>query len=221
MKTLTSVFALLAFVTPTILTAADFEGRIKMNMNAAGMAMQSTMSIKPGGLTRMDMDMGGMSTAMISDQNKKQVMILMPAQQMYMVHAIPDDKNEKAADQAIDGTVEKTNEHAKIAGFDTTKYIAKTKDATTEIWVTEELGSFVSLNQNGPQQRGRGASASSWEKAFKGKNAFPLKVVSKTGDGEFSMEVTSVKKETVPASEFEAPAGYQKMSVPMMPGMRR
>lgn len=218
MKLLTSVFAALVLSAPALFSADSFEGRIKMNMTGPnGMSIPSTFSIKPG-FTRIDMQMQGMEMATIIDQAKNVVYMLMPQQQMYMVHPMqqPDAKADTKAD---DVTVEKTDEHAKIAGYDTTKYIAKTKDSTSEVWVTDQLGTFTGMNPTGPGGGRRSQSAQSWEKAFKGKNAFPLRVISKTNDGqEFKMEATSIEKASIPASEFEPPAAWRKMDMGNMMG---
>lgn len=220
MKLFTSVFAALLIAAPTLFSAENFEGRIKMTMSGPGGAsVPTTFSIKPG-FTRMDMEMQGMTMATIIDQAKNTAYMLMPQQQMYMVREIPkaDEKADKGAD---DVTVDKTNEHAKIAGYDTTKYIVKSKDSTSEVWVTDQLGTFTGMNTGGPGAR-RSSAGQAWEKAFRGKSAFPLRVVAKMDDGqEFRMEATSVEKTSIPASEFEPPAGWQKMDMGMMQGMGR
>jgi hypothetical protein len=39
--------------------------------------------------------------------------------------------------------------------------------------------------------------------------------------GHMFMEYRNIREKTVPASLFNIPGGYQKMSMPMMPGMPR
>ncbi len=124
-------------------------------------------------------------------------------------------------------TVEKTSVTEKILGYDCVKYISKSKKTTTEIWVTEQLGSFAGLGAGNPMGggmgRGRGAAANAtgqaWEKALAGLAVFPLRVVSLEGGKEsFRMEATAIDKKTLPASTFVAPEGFQDLSA-MMRGM--
>lgn len=227
MKALTTLFTALALLSPLVTSAADFEGTIKLKMTAErGQSLPMSLSMK-GGLTRMDMQADETQTSMIMDPAKQTVTILMPEQRMYMVHAIPQHAMAGAQDKADDTTVEKTSVREKILGYDTTKYIAKSKGETTEIWITEELGTFAGLGAGGGmggpgQAPGKGRGAQAWEKAFKGKQAFPLRVITrgKNGKEDFRMETTAVEKKSLPDSLFQPPAGFQKLDMGgMMRGM--
>jgi len=62
---------------------------------------------------------------------------------MYMVQPIA---GKAAASNSADPSgvsFEKTGVTEKILGYDCTKYVAKTKDTTSELWVTEQLGAFM------------------------------------------------------------------------------
>jgi hypothetical protein len=230
-KFLTSLLAG-ALLLPAVLSAANFEGKVTYNMTMAGSqdAMPMTMSVKEG-FSRTDMSMGrGMTASMIMDQGKQQVTIVMPEQKMYMVQPMPKQEEVTGKKETNDVTLEKTSETAKIAGYNTTKYLAKSSEGTTEIWATEELGTYLGMgNGSAPGARGRGAPANSnaWEKALIGKNFFPLRMRSLDKDGKeaMRMEAVSVEKQSLPASTFAAPADFQKLEMPpmgeMMKGMMK
>jgi len=228
MKRFPTVALLLAALLPTCAFAADFEGVIQMSMTTGSHTTPMTFTEKPG-FTRIDMAAaGGRVGGMIMDHAKQEMTILMPQQRMYMVQAIPQQVIAQAQSKIDDAAVEKTNDHEKILGYDTTKYIAKNNEGTSDIWVTDQLGTFAGF---GPAQGGglfgRGAHSSSakknsWEDAFKGKEAFPLRVITTNSSGQqtFKMEATSVEKKSVPASEFQPPADYRKFDMgAMMRGM--
>jgi hypothetical protein len=235
MKKFTMVLAAIACLAPIAMSGAPFEGKLTMSMTMKDHAVPVNMSVKPG-FTRMDMQMDGHSVCMIMDQAKETMTMVMPAQQMYMVHAMPKPQTNADGGKASDVTVEKTNQHETILGYDTTKYIAKAKDSTTEAWVTDQLGTFMGLGGGNPMggpggrrpQRGGGPEGQSWENAFRGQEMFPLRVVSTSTDGKvFKMEVTAINKVSLPASEFTPPEGYREFNMQNMmqgmgvPGMRR
>ena len=49
---------------------------------------------------------------------------------------------------------------------------------------------------------------------------FPIKMQTQGIPGSMSMEYRNIQEKTVPASLFNIPGGFQKMSMPMMPGMQ-
>jgi hypothetical protein len=216
-----------ALLLPAVLFAANFEGKVTYNMTMPNSkeTMPMTMSVKEG-FSRTDMTVSkGMTTSMIMDQAKQQTTILMPEQKMYMVQPMP--KQDQVADKkdTSDVTLQKTGETAKIAGYTATKYIAKSKDSTSEIWATEELGTYLGMGGGGAPGggRGRGAPANNnaWEKALVGKNFFPLRMVVLGADGKeaMRMEAISVEKQSLPSSVFAAPADYQNIGDMMKGGM--
>lgn len=232
MKKLASLFASL-LLAPTVLCAAEFEGKVTFKMTAPkGEAHDVRYAIKNGKF-RIEFpgqsEMGGM----IMDPAKRETIILMDSEKMYMTMAIPDTPAEsgrpgKAGETA---TLEKTGQTEKILGYTAEKYISKSKDTTTELWLSEGLGSFVGFSNSGPMggKRGGGASAAqAWERALAGKSLFPLRVVSKDKASKetFRMEATSVDQTALPDSLFAPPAGYQKfdmggMMKGLMPGAGR
>ncbi len=209
---------------PVALHAADFEGKIRMKMTEPrGGARNLDYSIKPG-LVRAYIALDekqNMTTIMNSA--KKEVVVLMPGQNMYFSSSI-DDVAEVAAEHT--GALEKTTESTKILGYDCTKYISRDKGTTTEIWATDELGTFAGISAGNPMSRKKSAGPG-WEQALKGGNFFPLRVVSvnKKGKEEFRMEAVSIDKGSQPDSLFEIPAGYQQFNLGglmkgLLPGAR-
>jgi hypothetical protein len=221
MKIITTVVMAAALCTPLALTAAGFEGKVTMKMTGPrGNSVPMTFSLKPG-FARVDMEGGGRSMGMITDQAKQQITMLMPEQRMYMVRPLPKTDPKTDAATPEDVTVEKTDQHEKILGYDATKYISKGKQGTSEVWVTDQLGSFPQLNAGGPA--GRGGRREIWEHALSGKDAFPLRVVTTSADGKetFRLEATNVEKASLPDSVFAPPADFQEMNMEkMMGGMR-
>lgn len=226
MKLLPSfLLAIAALAAPAVLGAASFEGQVRMKISdARGRSHEMEQRIKEGRV-RTEMNTGkGETMAVIMDLPKREMIMLMPEQHMYMVHALPDPTAVAGADDA-EFSFEKTGETEKILGYTCTKYLAKSKDATTDVWVTEELGRFAGLgNGPGPMGMGRRAAApqAAWEKALAGKDFFPLRVVSHDAKGKenFRLEALSVDKSTQPDALFTPPADYQKFDMGgMMQGM--
>jgi hypothetical protein len=224
MKRLTTALLGLLLLTTPLLRAADFEGVVTMAMTGSGgQTTPMTFSIKPG-FTRIDMAAGGgRFGGMIMDQKAQQMMIIVPERHMCIVQPIPHEVIAQAQEKIDGADVQKTSDREKVLGYDTTKYVAKTSEGTTEIWVTDQLGTFQGLGPNGRMGMGGGGGAGhAWEKAFKGKNAFPLRVVTTDAGGEktFTMEATNVQKKSLPDSLFQAPAGFKKLDMgAMMRGM--
>ncbi|MEO7412143.1 MAG: DUF4412 domain-containing protein [Opitutaceae bacterium] len=227
-KFLTSLLAG-ALLFPAALSAANFEGKITTKMTMAGSKdpIPMTQSVKDG-FARTDMAMGkGATTSMIMDQAKQQIVILLPDQKMYMVQPMPKP-DEAANGKAEDFTFEKTSETEKILGYNCTKYLVKNKDGSSEIWATEQLGTYLGLGAAGGggamgNARGKSAASYAWEKALIGKNFFPLRTVVFGKDGKESvrMEAVSVEKQSLPASLFVPPADYQKFEMPAMGDMMK
>jgi len=224
MKKLNFLFVATALVCPVLAFAASFEGKVAMKMTAAkGTPQPMVFSLKDG-MSRVDVTTEGNTMGVIMDQAKQEMIMLMPQQKMYMVQPIPKPETMAATGKGSStATVEKTNVTEKILGYTCVKYLAKDKDTTTEIWITDQLGTFMGINQGGGaggMGGGRGkaaakdAAAQAWENEFRGKNAFPLRVVSLTsGKESFRMEATAIDKQSLPDSIFQPPADYQKFEM--------
>ena len=217
-------FVASALVAPAAVFAAAFEGKVDFTVTAdRGQSQKISYSLK-GDKIRVEMPGQKGLGGMIIDPLKKETLILMDEQKMYMVMAMPDVQAQAASAKQGDVKLEKTGEKQKILGYDAEKYISTYQDTKTEMWLAEGLGTFMSFNQGNPMSGGkRGAQPSQdWERALAGKELFPLRVVSKDKSGKesFKMEATAINKQTLPESLFTPPAGYQKLDMGgMMKGM--
>ena len=195
---------------------------MKMSAGGSKSTQEMTYSTKAG-LLRTDIEgKGGEAVGMIMNYGKKEMIILMPEQKMYMVRPIPsmNDMAGNADADADDVKLEKTSETEKILGYSATKYVATSKEGVTDMWLTEELGSFMGFNTsaNANPMGGRPKPPAAWEKALMGKDFFPLRIVSrsKRDKEEFRMEAVAIDKQSLPDSAFAPPAGFQKFDMGAM-----
>ena len=208
----------------TSVSAANFEGKVSYKISSGrDKAQEMTYSIK-GKKMRMEIPNQKEMGPMIMDMEKKEMMMTMPSDHMYMTMAIPDAATDAAAKARDEVTLEKTSETEKILGYTATKYISTdSKGVVSDLWLAEGLGTFMPMSNQNPMGRSRAnASQKGWERALAGKEMFPLRVVSKDKSGKesFRMEVTKIEKKSLPDSDFEAPAGYQKFDMGgMMKGL--
>lgn len=205
--------------------AANFEGKISLAVTAEReRTMNMDYSLK-GQKVRMDMNSEGDLVSTIMDLGKMEMLMLMPDQQMYMVMPM-NQKVEQAMEKAGVDTadVEVTGKTESILGYKCNQILVKDKGLVTEMWVAEGLGAFMGLaggNPMGGGMMGGGKPASAkWEAALKGKGGFPLRVITRDAKGKvsFKMEATKIQPGALPDSQFTAPAGYQKFSMPGMGG---
>lgn len=221
MKKFLALLVVSAFVAPAASSAASFEGKVSMKMmSGRDKPMDISYSIK-GEKLRIEMPgqkgMGGM----IMDTGKKEMTMIMDEQKMYMTMAIPDAAVEAATKKSEEVKFEKTSETEKILGYTATKYITTDKNGTTDMWLTEGLGAFMSFNNGNPMGGGKKSASQAWERALAGKDLFPLRVVGKDKAAKeiFRMEVTAIDKKSLPDSTFAPPAGYEKLDMGGMGGM--
>ena len=205
----------------TTFAADAFEGQVTMSMTSKGKAQEMDLTMK-GQMERMDMNAGGHEVGMIFDMNKREMIILMHEQHMYMVRPMPD-VTKIAEKKSVESTaeLEKTGKTETILGYKCQQVLVKDKGTTTELWLAEGLGAFMGLGGGNPMGgRGGGAAAAKWEQVLKGTSGFPLRVISHDADGKesFKMEATRVTPGPQPDSEFAPPAGYQKFAMPNFGG---
>ena len=228
MKLIPALLPVCALVLPCALTAETFEGKVSMTMTSQGSSNGSqtmNMSIKEG-FMRIDMTASKGAAAMIMDLKNQQMIVLMPAQRMYMIQPIPQPgANPQAGGHAQPGaasagtapTLVDTGVKETILGYVCTKYAATGAHGTAQIWVTDQLGAFNGLfHGGGPGKRPQAPQA--WESALKGKGFFPMRVVSNDNGKQFLMEVTSVEKTSLPDSLFAPPEGWRKFDLGAMMG---
>jgi hypothetical protein len=208
-------------------TFAAFEGRVTLAFKAGREAEQVIAYAMKDGLIRMEPQIAeAAGMAMILNLEKGETTIIMPEQAMYMVMPMRAPSRPAAKVQGPEPKVEKTGEKDLILGYPCDQYLSVENGETTEMWITEELGTFAGLGTPNPMagmMGGGGAPArdKGWEQALKGrKGAFPLRVISRDAKGRetFRLEARKVEPGSLPASDFKPPAGFQKMNLPMMGG---
>ncbi len=221
-----------ALIPAVVSAAVPFEGKVEFKMTSGGRTQDMRYAIK-GDQIRIEMPeqkgMGGM----IMDTSKKEMMILMDDQKMYMVMAMPDLAEPAPGKREEMPTLEKTGETEQILGYKAEKFISSYQDTKTELWLAEGIGTFAAFsNQNPMGGRGGGMQMpQGWAKALAGKSLFPLRVVGRDKNGKetFKMEATSLDRQALPDGMFNPPADYQRMDMgnmmrgmmPGMPGMRK
>jgi outer membrane lipoprotein-sorting protein len=147
-----------------------------------------------GGNFRQEMMMGGQKQITIFRKDKEVVWVLMPAQMMYMEMQAGSQQNMARVDpDEIDKLGEKEYlGKEKVNGYMCSKYRYTFHDKSS-------------------------GTAIYW---ISDKLQFPIKMQTQGTSGNMSMEYRNIQEKTVPASLFNIPGGFQKMSMPMMPGMQ-
>ena len=228
MKNNSSLLCSCVFTLVSSLGAADFEGKVTMKITGPrDLPPALNYSIK-GTATRIDLTMPGEvgRVAMLSDSAKSEMTILLLDQKMFMAQPLPKISGTtiESTGAALEASLEKSVVTEKILGYDCVKYTAKSPATTTELWVTDKLGTFAGFGGGNPLTGGLGggrggASAQPWEKALASLHAFPLRVVVAEGGQEtFRMEATAVVQQSVSSSLFVAPTDFQDLSA-MLKGM--
>jgi hypothetical protein len=211
------LLCLVILLAPLVALAASFEGKITMKMSGPQNAPPAmTFSIKEG-LSRLDLVGGGQNAAVIYDVAKQEITILMPEQKMFMTQPMPKlDASAAGLGSDPGGSLAATTTKEKILGYDCVKYVEKSKEGVSEIWVTDQLGGFQGFGgpPAGGGRRGPGAPApQGWEASIAGKGVFPLRVITTDGGKEtFRLEATAIEKVALPAHLFYAPTDYQDLS---------
>lgn len=207
-----------ALLMPGWLQAKTFEGTVKMEISSGRNETHAlTYSIKESRLRTDIQTDNGMSVSAIMDLNKDEMIMLMPAQSMYMTMSLKATVAKATGQKGEKTELVNTGITDKILGYSCTKYLAKTKDGDVDIWATNELGTFMGLGNF----MGGGKAKSGWETAVVGKDFFPLRVRSAAGSrNEFALEAKSVVPKSLPDSLFSPPAGFHKFDMGgMMQGM--
>jgi len=172
-------------------------------------------------------DLGAGYITLVNNENQVYIHLTIDEHLKSFKAMMTQTKKEGEAPKKI--TLEKTNETMKIAGYDTTKYaIIEDGKVRTEYWVSPEPGfnnevDFEKMSRlmndvkNISQSVGGSASITDQEyQIFREiyQSGYPLKTVYHN-DGDTPVvieEILSVKKQDLPASDFQPPAGYQKIT---------
>jgi hypothetical protein len=226
MKLIPTLVATCALLLPRAVSAESFQGKVSMTMTTSNGSKESSQTITyvmKEGFMKIEMGSAKGQMSSIVDFKNRQMIMIMDQQKMYMVQALPQptvDQKDAAAAKQLGADVQVTSEKATILGYECTKIISTTPQGTAEVWVTDQLGSFMGISPGGGGGPGRRPQApQAWESALKGKNFFPLRVVSNVpGKGTFRLDVTSVDKMPIADSEFAPPDGYRKLDMGSMLG---
>lgn len=164
---------------------------------------------------RIEVPLDGDNKAVsIVNLNAREISILMPGQNMYMVMPVPagGDVVEGSGPRLVD-----TGETMEILGYDCTRYLLEDNIRAIEVWATKELGPYVGASD--PMQR-KGAK-NAWETMLAGAGLFPLRVTDRDSDGNlvFSLDVTEIDPSPLDEALFTIPEGYQEFKMPSMQGM--
>jgi hypothetical protein len=231
MKLIKSLVPLCAMLLPCALFAGTFEGKVTMTMTS-GKSKDGPQTIDYSikeGYMRMDMMTAKGGAAFITDFKNKQIIILIPQNNMYMVRSLPDPSaNPKpgaaggppsAPTHPSDTTFTDTHTSETILGYDCEKYEATNSKGVAYIWATDRLGMFGGLSMGGGPGRHSQEAPQEWENVIKGTGFFPLRVVGiKDGKEDFRLEVTAINKTSLPDSLFMPPDGWRKLDLGSMFG---
>jgi hypothetical protein len=216
MKRLPTLLLFYALFSPVALLAVGFEGNVLFKITTGQSSHDIDYRVK-GGLARIDVQTKDATACVIIDSAKQEVTVLILERKMYMVQSIAGKVGATANIDTSQTSFEKTGVTEKILGYDCTKYIAKSKETTSEIWATDELGAFLGFGFNGGDRRAGAAAGSgqAWEAALAGKNFFPLRVTAINSNGKEinRLEATAVEKKTLPDTDFAPPSDFQKLDL--------
>ena len=208
------ITAIVGLVASRSVAADTFEGHIKMKMQPTkGEPSFISYAVK-GKRLRMEMPSGkGETMVGLLDWEKREMSMLMPGQQMYMVIELKDvpavEEMEKSKDTT---TLEKTSETATIVGHDTTKYIARDGKNVTDLWLAKGLGSWFNMSGGSPMKPKK---LSDWEKEVIAKKMFPLRMIGHDAKGKetVNMEVVELTPQKLDDAMFLPPPGYTRFSM--------
>lgn len=220
--------AVIVFAPLKIYSQSSFEGKVKMKMtNQDGKSNVIDYYVK-GDKYRFDAEgMEGQGYS-IWDTDAKKMIVIMPAQKMYMEMSMDFSKDTKAEnDSTMENMKESlknvkfTHRTKKIQGYDCEELVYKDEDngESGEIWYTKELGSFLMTSGKNPFLKGMNTNdlPEDVRNLFEG-GFFPMQVTTKDNDGNItsSMEVVGVDKESLSNDMFSVPDGYKKFDMPGM-----
>jgi len=196
----------------------------QQNMKDESVPSQMQYMQGAGGMAKMvmhDKESGAMSVIYNKSQNT--ATIVMDSQQMYMT--MPLDRMQAQSQKALNKLkITDTGKTEVIAGHTCTVYHSVDPDDQTEsdACIATDMGNFMLFDAPGQgEHASQGSKMFSIMKNMLGSKAgmFPLKVTT-TKDGKIQevFVATSIKPQSLPASEFTPPAGYKAMSGPGIGG---
>jgi hypothetical protein len=194
----------MVMVTASLYAVGTFEGEVDYNITAKQHDITTQYFMK-GKQIRANTMTGGRESDVIIDMESRQIIMIMAAQKMYTTMAIP-----KSNSSTIDkGTFTDTGRSDVILGKTCEEWLYQGPKGSSSIWGAHRLGNFGAFagRPNDP--------SAAWADAVKHNGLFPLKIVSKDADGNvmMTMEATKITPETLDASLFQVPTGFNKMDL--------
>jgi Domain of unknown function (DUF4412) len=218
-----------------------FEGEISMSARgkfggkqAATVPTSFTLHVKDGKF-RVDLPASladaqgiGKAYALVAPADKKLYLVMDAKQQVILVDfdkfaqqakAFTDARRHSAAGTADVANLQKTGKTDTVAGYKCEIWHITQAKSSTDLCIAEQGTSWFHLPLSGlPAEL-------AWATEITDGKHFPLRLVmSDNGVEEGRLEVTRIQKQSLPASEFAVPAGYnvvdlQQMLGAMMGGM--
>lgn len=205
----------LASATPALRAQGkQFEGTVTFQSSAeSGAEGTFDYSVK-GNLVRMDMNARGNSMYIITDADAHKMMMVMPAQNMYMERDLPDMDAASAA-EGKDVKPVNTGRTDTVAGHRCEIWTLTSEEHSFEMCVARDMGVFASPGGANPMRR---RPPPAWEAELRKGGFFPLRVVRTSGGSPVTvLEATKIEPKSLDASFFKPPADARQMTMP--PGM--
>lgn len=192
---------------------AQMESMMKMAQGGGGMESMVPKSLvckAKGGnmLTIMEGGMMPMETLYQNAANK--TFLINRKDKTYSVAASANGMVPKSSNTEV--SVKKTSETMKILNYTCTKYVATVKMGSQVVdqivWTTTEIKDFdlASLRK---QRFGRGQQF-----FYEGMEGVPMRMEMMMPQVNLTFEVTEIKRESVPASEFTIPTDFKEVPMP-------
>ena len=204
---------------------STFEGVVKYRLTTEGRTVDVTYMTK-GNRARSEMQMDGMSMAMLMDASATTMTTLMPAEKMYMTMDLTRMRQRAQTSDTAAQEFTATGRTETIAGHECEHYLTGTGQ-NTDMCVATGLGYYLGGGAAG--RRGPGSGSSSYgmprpgdarAAAFRAKfpnGFFPLRLtVTEGGKVTTDMVVTSVEQRALADDLFTVPADFTEMRMPGM-----
>ncbi len=206
MRRLQIIFLSLIFLSIGIQAQTnDFEGKIVLKVTTGESVNNMNYMIK-GNKVRMDLPQMPMGYMLMRDST---FYVVMPTQKMYMSVSASQQKMMGKGDplKNLDESRKpvKTGKSKTILGYLCNEYLIKDENGTTTIWATDKFINFPGFDGTGDDQM---RSVLGMDKFF------PMIVISNENGVPIKMEVTEIKAESVPDTQFELPKDFKEMKLP-------
>lgn len=204
---------------PEMKKMMDSNPQLKAQMETMMKNMRGGNSIAPTGISIKTKNGNVTSTVEGGIVNGLETIYIKAKNESYLINRdsktyslVPEQSSTTATTVLHEPTtaINKTSETQKILGYTCTKTIVTITEAdgTTVnqiFWVTKDIRG-LDFKSFANQKIGSTKSAS----YYKNLEGIPLKTEMTTAQGTMIMEATEIKKQTLPASDFEIPAGFTK-----------